>query len=366
MMSCRGGEVVVSKPQATPASPPSPPLCEQENNPWGRSFNGLGGNMKGSEERRLVCLTGGNFYLGSHILKQLLARGYLVRLALQHPVEVEEMMMKLKGGGMDEEVGVGLESVVVGKLGDVDSLCRAFTGCCAVFHTSSSFDPHGVSGYSETMAFLETEGAKNVIEACGRTACVKRCIFTSSLLASIWQANVANAVIDESCWSDEEFCRDNKLWLALGKTTAEKITWRKSKEMKVNLATICPALVMAPTFPNAHTEASLPYLKGGQVMIEQGVLATVDVDTAAKAHVDVYEAMDYGACGRYLCFDRVVKRLDEVIDLENGLKMHGLLSRGRNALSNHVEDEESDQGPLSNAKLAKLVSYASQHVSCNQ
>ncbi|XP_042499760.1 cinnamoyl-CoA reductase-like SNL6 [Macadamia integrifolia] len=165
------------------------------------------------------------------------------------------------------------------------------------------------------MAFLETEGAKNVIEACGRAACVKRYIFTSSLLASIWQANAANAVINESCWSDEEFCRDNK---------------------------------------------------GGQMMIEQGVLAPVDVDTAAKAHVDVYEAMDYGACGRYLCYDRVVKRLDEVIDLENGLKMHGLLSRGRNALSNQVEDEESDQCPLSNARLAKLVSYASQHVSCNQ
>ncbi|XP_043717754.1 cinnamoyl-CoA reductase-like SNL6 [Telopea speciosissima] len=282
-------------------------------------------------------------------------------------VEVEEMMMKLKG--RMEEV-VGLESMVVAKLGDVDSLCRAFTGCYAVFHTSSSFDPRGVSGYSETMAFLETEAAKNVIEACGRAACVKRCIFTSSLLASIWQGNVAGEIINESCWSDEEFCRDNKLWLALGKTRAEKIAWRKSKEMKVNLVTLCPGLLMAPTFPNAHIEASLRYLKGGQVMLERGMLATVDVNTAAKAHVDVYEAMDeFGACGRYLCFDRVVKRLDEVIELENGLKMHGLLSRGRRR--HEEEDEESNHfhGPLtlSNARLSKLLSsYASQPVSCKQ
>lgn len=62
------------------------------------------------------------------------------------------------------------------------------------------------------MAFLETEGAKNVIEACGRSAYIKRCIFTSSLLASIWKGeNVEEVMMDETSWSDEEFCRQNKV-----------------------------------------------------------------------------------------------------------------------------------------------------------
>ncbi|XP_043700766.1 cinnamoyl-CoA reductase-like SNL6 [Telopea speciosissima] len=345
MESCRE-EMVITKPETTLAASSS---IYEKQKPWG-SFKAIACNMKGID-RKLVCLTGGNSYLGSHILTHLLARGYLVRLVLQNPVQLEEEMI---------EEGVGIESVVVAKLGDVDSLCRAFTGCHAVFHTSSSFDPRGVSGYSETMVFLETEGASNVIEACGRAACVKRCIFTSSLLASIWQGNgVDERVINESCWSNEEFCRDNKLWLALGKTTAEKIAWRKSKEMKVNLVTVCPALLMAPTFPNAQTETSLPYLKGGQLMLDRGVLATVNVNTVAKAHIDVYEAMDYGACGRYLCFDKVLERLEDVIDLENGLKMNGLLSRGRNAVSNHEENEDRHCS-LSNARLAKLVSNACQ------
>ena len=62
------------------------------------------------------------------------------------------------------------------------------------------------------MAFLEAEGARNVIEACGRAAYVKRCVFTSSLLASIWKGNNVDRVIDETCWSDEEFCRENKVF----------------------------------------------------------------------------------------------------------------------------------------------------------
>lgn len=41
-----------------------------------------------------------------------------------------------------------LESVVVAKMQDLGSLCDAFRGCHAVFHTSSFIDPHGVSGYS--------------------------------------------------------------------------------------------------------------------------------------------------------------------------------------------------------------------------
>ena len=61
------------------------------------------------------------------------------------------------------------------------------------------------------MAFLETEAARNVIEACCRAAYVKRCIFTSSLLASIWTDDDRTGIIDESCWSDEEFCRDRKV-----------------------------------------------------------------------------------------------------------------------------------------------------------
>lgn len=61
------------------------------------------------------------------------------------------------------------------------------------------------------MAFLETEAARNVIEACSRAAYVKRCIFTSSLLASIWTNDHRIGIINEDCWSDEEYCRDRKV-----------------------------------------------------------------------------------------------------------------------------------------------------------
>lgn len=42
-------------------------------------------------------------------------------------------------------------------------------------------------------------------------------------------------------------------------------------------------------------------------MYEGGVLATVDVNRLAEAHVCVFEAMNKTASGRYICFDKVIE-----------------------------------------------------------
>lgn len=49
---------------------------------------------------------------------------------------------------MREEEISQLESLVVAKIGDVESLCNAFRGCHAIFHTSAFIDPRGITGYT--------------------------------------------------------------------------------------------------------------------------------------------------------------------------------------------------------------------------
>lgn len=65
------------------------------------------------------------------------------------------------------------------------------------------------------MAELEAKVSENVIEACTRTSSVRKCVFTSSLLACTWQNNTYNnldySVINEESWSDEQLCIDNKV-----------------------------------------------------------------------------------------------------------------------------------------------------------
>lgn len=97
-------------------------------------------------------------------------------------------------------------------------------------------------------------------------------------------------------------------------------------------------------------------------MLKNGHLAIENVKKAAEAHVYVYEAMDSGACGRYLCFGKVVRTRSEALELENVLRVQGLLSGG----SLEVFGEEAGaeiNSMLSNAKLVRLI-QASQRLSC--
>lgn len=66
------------------------------------------------------------------------------------------------------------------------------------------------------MAEMESRAAERVIEACVRTESVRKCIFTSSLLACVWRRSSHHnhslpTIVDENCWSDETLCRDRKV-----------------------------------------------------------------------------------------------------------------------------------------------------------
>ncbi|THU46565.1 hypothetical protein C4D60_Mb09t06270 [Musa balbisiana] len=290
----------------------------------------------GVGDERTVCVTGGISFVGFAVVNHLLDRGYTVRLAL----ETHEDMDKLRETEMFGEMGRDGVWAVMASVMDLESLCRAFDGCVGVFHTSSVVDPGGLSGYSKHMAQMEVRAAELVVEACVRTQSVRRCVFTSSLLACVWREDSTPrssrrpTIVDENCWSDQRVCRDKKLWFALGKTMAEKAAWRAARGRDVKLVTVCPALVTGP---------------GAQDMLTEGLLATIDVEKVAEAHVAVYEAMSSTACGRYICYDHVIRSGEEAAELERQLGLPNRVSRDAHAdYPTWVE--------LSNRKLSRLLS----------
>lgn len=81
-------------------------------------------------------------------------------------------------------------------------------------------------------------------------------------------------------------------------------------------------------------------------MYDYGLLATVDVDKLADAHVYVYEEMNKSGGGRYVCYDKVVCSPNEVQSLEEETGVH------INTSSNDFEF----RFVLSNRKLDRLLS----------
>ncbi|OAY73385.1 Tetraketide alpha-pyrone reductase 1 [Ananas comosus] len=293
----------------------------------------------GGGDARAVCVTGGISFVGFAVVNRLLALGYTVRLA----IETQEDLDKLREMEMFGEMGRDGVWTVMANVMDLDSLCRAFDGCVGVFHTSSF----------KHMADLEAKAADRVIEACVRTQSVRKCVFTSSLLACVWRQNYARdrrlpMILDENCWSDESLCRDKKLWFALGKVMAEKAAWRAARGRDLKLVTICPALLTGPGFRRRNSTASIAYLKGAHEMFMEGLLATVNVDKVAEAHVSVYEEMNGTAGGRYICYDHVIRRAEEAAELERQLGISNRIYRGIPA--------DPTWFKLCNRKLSRLMS----------
>ncbi|KAG8384833.1 hypothetical protein BUALT_Bualt04G0159400 [Buddleja alternifolia] len=300
---------------------------------------------------RLVCVTSGVSYLGIAIVNQLLVNGYSVRIIVDNQEDVEKLReMEISG---EMRLNDSFVEVVMAKLTEVESLTEAFDGCRGVFHPAAFVDPAGLSGYTKAMADIEVIATKNVVKACGVSASVRYCVLTSSLLTCIWRDNSVDELsrlIDHKCWSDESVCINKKLWYALGKLRAEKAAWEIAKESYLKLSTICPGLISGSEFYQKSPTSTIAYLKGVQEMYTYGLLATVDIDRLAKAHVCVFEEMKKNVYGRYICFDQVIKREDEIQKLacETGINVSSII--GGASCSNGPRFE------LSNIKLVQLMS----------
>ncbi|KAF9587817.1 hypothetical protein IFM89_005821, partial [Coptis chinensis] len=117
---------------------------------------------------------------------------------------------------------------------------------------------------------------------------------------SLWILTGGDVVVDESCWSDLDFCKITKNWYCYGKSVAEQAAWERAKEKGVDLVVVIPVLVMGPSLQqmvNFSMFHILKYLTGFAKSYANSVQAYVDVREVASAHILVYETLS--ACGSY-------------------------------------------------------------------
>ncbi|TVU42330.1 hypothetical protein EJB05_08728, partial [Eragrostis curvula] len=240
-----------------------------------------------------VCVTGASGFIASWFVKLLLEKGYTVRGTVRNPDDDAKNAHLRALDGAAERL-----TLVHAELLDKESLAAAFQGCEGVFHTASP-----VTDDPEEMIDPAVNGTVNVINAAADAGTVRRVVFTSSIGAVYMDPRHGpGAEVDETCWSDLEYCKNTKNWYCYAKKVAEQAAWELARQRRLDLVVVNPSLVLGQLLQpsvNASTRHILKYLDGSVKTYTDAAQAYVHVRDVAAAHLRVYEA-PY-AHGRYLC-----------------------------------------------------------------
>ncbi|XBH81336.1 hypothetical protein VPH35_106918 [Triticum aestivum] len=233
-------------------------------------------------EQELVCVTGGGGFIGSWVVKELLLRGYRVRGTARDPAYL---------------------------------MARAFALVCEADRKNAHL--LALEGAEERLTFFRAddlvpvavEATRNVIRAAA-DAGVHRVVFTSSYGAVHMDPNRGpDAVLDETCWSDYEYCKNTGNLYCCAKMMTEITATEEAAKRGLELAVVVPSMTMGPMLQQALNFSSshvARYLTGAKPTYPNAIAAYTDVRDVARAHVLVYEHPD--AHGRYLCIGAVLYR----------------------------------------------------------
>ncbi|KAM7252947.1 hypothetical protein ACFE04_025565 [Oxalis oulophora] len=263
---------------------------------------------------KIVGVTGAGGYLASWVVKLLLSKDYFVHGTVRDPCDEK------KNGhlnNLDDKSSHNLKLFKADLL-DYSSLLQAFTSCDAVFHVASPVPSIVVPNPQVEVLEPAIQGTLNVLKACLH-ANVKRVVIVSSGAAVALNPNwPKDQLMDESSWSDPQYCRSTNNWYYLSKTEAEKEAFQFAKNNGLDVVAVCPFFIMGPVLQstlNASTMALLKLLKGGIETTEDSLRRIVDVRDVSEVLLLAYEKPE--AEGRYICMAHEITTKDLVEKLQS-------------------------------------------------
>lgn len=243
----------------------------------------------------VVCVTGGNGFIGSWLIKTLLDNQnpiYTIHATI-FPGSNPSHLFSLHPSASSRL------TIFPADLLDAPALSRAISGCSGVFHVASPCTLDSPQNPQKDLLAPAIQGTLNVLEAAKRAG-VRRVVLTSSISAMVpnpaWRAGRA---MDEASWTDVEYCRERGKWYPVAKTEAERAAWGFEG---VDVVAVLPATCLGPLLQpelNASSAVLRELMVGSRETQEYHWLGAVHVRDVARAHVLLYETPT--AAGRYLC-----------------------------------------------------------------
>ncbi|KGN52077.1 tetraketide alpha-pyrone reductase 2 isoform X3 [Cucumis sativus] len=256
------------------------------------------------------CVTGGTGFIASYLVKTLLENGHHVRTTVRNPGDYGRVGFLWEFNGAKERL-----KIVKADLLEEGSFDEAIEGVDGVFHTASPVLVPYDNNIKTTLIDPSINGTVNVLNSCLKANSVKRVVLTSSCSAIRYRYDVQQlCLLNESHWTDPDYCKRYNLWYAFAKTLAEKEAWRMAGEHGIDLVVVNPSFVVGPLLtpkPTSTQHLVLTIMKGERGEYPNCTLGFVHVDDVVAAHILAME--NPKASGRIIC-SSTVAHWSQIID----------------------------------------------------
>jgi len=262
-------------------------------------------------EIKTVMVTGGTGYIGSWVVKDLLDKGYKVRLTARNKSNKTKFEHLLKIA----EASRGVLEIWEADLLEEGSFDEAAKGCEAVMHIASPFTLRFKDPQKELID-PALKGTRNVLNAATKSGTVTKIVLTSSVAAVHGDAKDMQEQgleeFTEAHWNQTSSLKHQPY--SYSKTLAEKEAWKLfGVQDKWKLVVINPSFVIGPSLTKLSDSESLNLMKdmlGGKYKSGMPELwfGFVDVRDVARAHILALEKDE--AEGRHILAERTMSMLD--------------------------------------------------------
>ncbi|KAL8167119.1 hypothetical protein V2J09_008618 [Rumex salicifolius] len=260
----------------------------------------------------LYCVTGGTGFIAAYLVKSLLLNGHNVRTTVRDPENMEKVGFLLEMDGAKERLEIVKADLMV-----KGSFDEAMDGVDGVFHAASPVLVPYDDNIEANLVSPCVRGTLNVLNSCIKAKTVKRVVLTSSCSAIRYREDAQEvSPLNETHWSDPDYCRQNNLWYAFAKTSAEKEAWKLAKEHSLDLVVVNPSFVVGPLLtpqPTSTLLIILGLIKGEIGKYPNQSIGFVHIEDVVTAHILAMEESRASGC-RLVCSGSVA-HWSEIIEM---------------------------------------------------